>query len=400
MLQQASYEDGARHLTVKVERIDEWLTTTDHIVNFPRVVQLAGDRLLLCYTQGRHGGEIGPAALLSDDSGATWRDPPLDLDIANLDTCSYLAKSSGGSLAYLRDGTIAYINMLTLGAIGWRGGAAGVGPHPLECREADPTFLLRKFSPSGALLEEIPFNLTGLPWPEASYQAYGTLLELDDGDLLTSFCVSVRPAEELPDLDPRGRKRYRFSFGNLIVRSSDGGRSWRFVAFLDPEEVQPTYGIGDREVDGDGLDEPSLAALPNGDLYLIMRTGSYSPMFHCRSRDGGETWTTPVNTGWPGVRPDLRLLSNGALACCSGRGGYGHPQVTHVMFSLDGTGRHWETPFAFHTGPGCSYAVTMERDGKLHVVYSHSDFTREQGTYGLPCQAIKCAVLDVTTSEQ
>ncbi len=73
------------------------------------------------------------------------------------------------------------------------------------------------------------------------------------------------------------------------------------------------------------------------------------------------------------------------------------------MFSLDGRGERWEYPFAFHTGPGCSYMSTMERDGKLYVTYSDSDVATPfggggncpLGTYGLPFQAIKRAVLTI-----
>ena len=61
------------------------------------------------------------------------------------------------------------------------------------------------------------------------------------------------------------------------------------------------------------------------------------------------------------------------------------------MVSLDGTGERWEMPFAFHTGPGCSYTSNLERDGMLHVVYSHSDFVSPLGTHG----AIQRAVIEV-----
>ena len=119
--------------------------------------------------------------------------------------------------------------------------------------------------------------------------------------------------------------------------------------------------------------------------------------------DRRRTWTTPVSTGWPQVKPCLRLLESGVLACVSGRGLYGQPQVTHVMLSLDGTGEHWEYPFAFHTGPGCSYTSIMERDGKLYVTYSDSDVATPFGgggncpigTYGLPFQSIKRAELHI-----
>jgi hypothetical protein len=38
----------------------------------------------------------------------------------------------------------------------------------------------------------------------------------------------------------------------------------------------------------------------------------------------------------------------------------------------------------------------MQRDDRLHVVYSHSDFTRDMGANRLPSQTIRRAVLDVT----
>ena len=141
-----------------------------------------------------------------------------------------------------------------------------------------------------------------------------------------------------------------------------------------------------------------MAVLANGDILCVMRTGPRSPMYQARSRDGGHTWSEPRSIGWPGVKPCLRLLQNGVLACSAGRGMYGQPQITHAMFSLDGTGETWEYPFAFHTGPGCFYTSNMERDGKFYVAYSHSSFTKPTDAYGLPQQTIKWAVLDVALS--
>ena len=155
--------------------------------------------------------------------------------------------------------------------------------------------------------------------------------------------------------------------------------------------------MSDRPVD-EGLTEADLVVASNGDILCVNRTGSYSPMWQTRSTDGGHTWGTPEPLGWQGVKPRLEVLPNGVLACAAGRGGYGHPQVTHVMLSLDGTGNHWEAPFYFHTGPGCSYTTTMQRDGKLHVIYSDSDFTRDMGTHGLPVQRIRRAVIDIATA--
>ena len=65
------------------------------------------------------------------------------------------------------------------------------------------------------------------------------------------------------------------------------------------------------------------------------------------------------------------------------------------MFSIDGTGEHWEYPLAFHTGPGCSYTSNLERGGKLYVAYSHSSFTKGSGSYDFNKHMIKWAVIDV-----
>ncbi len=51
-----------------------------------------------------------------------------------------------------------------------------------------------------------------------------------------------------------------------------------------------------RPVD-EGFDEAHMTKLPNGDIFCVMRTGSYSPMWQARSRDGGRTWDTPRADG-------------------------------------------------------------------------------------------------------
>ena len=400
MIHQARYSDGTRTATVTLERIDTWVEDTESIVNFPGILEL-DDRLVLYHARSQHGAEDShkedPNRILeSYDDGETWQPRPDDDPLVTYDRFSGHKNDDFGVVGSgrLRDGTIVHISHNTM--MHFENGYDRAKGHMHEqFQQDDPTFRFQRASSDGQLLERFPFKVSGMPWGRRSYQVYSPILEMDDGDLLAAMeWVKLLPEERWRH-EAHGRI-WKLLIGTFIVRSGDGGRSWDYVTQFDPDEVKPVYGITDRPLD-DGIDEAHMAKLPNGDILCVMRTGAYSPLWQARSRDGGRTWDAPESMGWPGVKPQLEVLPNGVLACASGRGSYGHPQVTHVMISIDGTGHQWEAPFNFHTGPGCSYTTTMQRDGKLHVIYSDSDFTRDMGTHGLPVQRIRRAVIDIST---
>lgn len=367
MLKEAVYQTGDDAIRVRLERQDV-LLKSEEVLNFPRIIPLADGMMILPYGRGRHGGKESRPVAISRDGGATFADLPADSPWSdNVQT--------SGILGQLRDGSVAYVDVFPLEVTGW---TRERGPYHQAAQVANPSWRLRRFSPTGELVESTTTTVRGLPWERASYENYGTIVELPDGDWLTAFQFH---AVQDPFVS------YRFS--TFIARSRDHGRTFEHVHTFPTElDGQP---IGDQ-----GLCEPDTALLKNGDLLCIMRSGGRSPMYQSRSTDGGRTWSPPENVGWPGVKPDLTVLSGGILACSAGRGAYGHPQVTHAMFSLDGTGRVWEAPFVFHTGPGCSYTSSLERDGKLHVVYSDSSFTRPVDAYEMPFQSIKRAAIDVS----
>ena len=366
MLKTAVYESDAGTLRVELERIDVLIESSDEIVNFPRLIELAGERLILPYGRGRHGGAESRLAAISEDGGRTWADcPPESPWNDNVQT--------SGILGYLADGTIAYIDVFPLEMGTWKGAAS---PWYRQ-HVADPSWRLRRFSSAGDLLEDTTFHVAGLPWPAAAYYCYGDLLDFGGGELFAALGVQV------PDDVPEAGG---IRITTFFVRSRDNGRSFEYLSHIPPELDGEPFGP-------EGFNEPTLARLPDGELLCVLRTGGASPLHQVRSADGGRTWSTPVSLGWPGAKPALRRLGNGALACSSGRGKYGHPQVTHVLFSIDGRGECWETPFVFHTGPGCSYTSSLERNGLLYVAYSDSSFTRPRESYGTSSQSIRWAVL-------
>jgi len=369
MLKKAVYVDKDIKVKVEVESIDVLIKSEEYIINFPRIVQLEGEKLVLAYGPGMHGSKVKGttnAAALSDDFGKTWT--PVSGDSPWMDNVQ-----SSGILGYMKDGTIAYIDVTSIeGRAKKYKSEEGVVLHNVNWhifhRVEDPTFRLRWFSKRGELSDVTYFKIKGLPFKVASYEFYGTLLELGDGSLLTGFNYCTAVPEETGS----------YEGGVAVCRSTDGGQSFEFLSAC-------------------GKGGSDMELLANGDILNIMRGPDKNHMsYWSKSRDNGRTWSEPVPTGWPGVEPKMILLSNGVLVCSTGRGVYGHPQITHAMFSLDGTGEKWEYPFAFHTGPGCSYTDLFERDGKLYVVYSHSDFTKPFGTNNLEYQSIKWAVINVS----
>lgn len=389
MIKSATYTDGARTVTARVTRVDTWQETTECVLNFPHVIELTDNQLFMRVSRSQHGvPQHEPVYdVYSNNGGQSWQDPPEGMEFGGG------IPHGGGALGYLRDNTIVRMEHHTAEA-SRRKWDKHAGPFHLVMQEDDPTFQLRHWHADGKAIESVDFKVAGLPWGTASYQTYATVLDLTNGDLLAAIEAQVGPPTKTGERRADGRPHWKIDMATSIIRSHDRGKTWGHVTAFRPEDHDLVYGVEDRPVD-EGFTEADLVVASNEDILCVTRTGSHSPLWQIRSTDGGHTWGTPEPLGWQGVKPRLNLLPNGVLACASGRGSYGHPQVTYVTLSLDGTGQHWEAPFCFHTGPGCSYTSTFIRNNDLHVVYSHSDFTHPLGTHKLPSQRIRRAVINV-----
>jgi hypothetical protein len=287
---------------------------------FPTLKQIDSSRLLVHFWCSYD--EINPAGTRTAfcwtaDGGLTW-EPPVTLGDA------------GHSWIRCSDGTCLWLSYQVL-KTGDTSGHCRVG------RSADG----RSYEWSEGHVDLAPHRLGDRAHGAGSVVFARSILEAPDGSLLASMY---------------GRLGDDTSDRSFLVRSTDGGDTWQFFAT-----------IGYRaDIGGEGLDEPCVARLANGELFCMMRNNSRAPMWSSRASDEGGTWSLPVRTPEyaASVFPDLCLMSNGILACSFGRPG------CHLMFSLDGTGERWSDRVTLYSGPSTCYTAIREvAPGKLLYIH-------------------------------
>jgi len=183
---------------------------------------------------------------------------------------------------------------------------------------------------------------------QPSVVPWGPILESLDGALLAPVYYTAE----------RDKRYYRLA----LIRSNDGGKSWSeysTVAAVEPGE-KPWPGMG-----SEGPCESGLVRLADKRLYAIFRTGGDGFIGQAWSSDDGKTWTKPTSMPYKGVALRVRRLSNGLLACTTGRPG---PVV--VLFNLDGSAADWSHITPIFNGKSTHYTDFIEVEpGKLLVVY-------------------------------
>ncbi len=139
-------------------------------------------------------------------------------------------------------------------------------------------------------------------------------------------------------------------YRSIWVKSADGGANWTVVSTI---AYNPLIGL-------ESFCEPVVKRCMDGSLLCVMRVGSNNPLYQCRSKDNGLTWSTPVTlpgidtTSTYSVDPDLCLLSNGVLVLS-----YGRPNC-RMLFSLDGNGNKWENLISTYTDKTSGYTGIRE----------------------------------------
>lgn len=240
-----------------------------------------------------------------------------------------------------------------------------------------------------------PRTLVDTDWTDL----HPTVLELQDGTLLCTFCSDHLPlackAQFMLSHDqgqtwtePRMPDGAIGGFGNgPAIQCADGAILWVMENRLasegnfhlrspgtavyrstDQGRTFTRWSVVPSERD---VYEPSIVELPDRRLAVITRRhGDIS-----FSDDGGKTWTPAVSTGVEMYDPHLLLLPNGVLACFHGSY-HDRPGHLRVILSPD-HGRTWHGPV-----DRCGYTIDpsvygychpmLLPDGTVYLVYIHS----------------------------
>ncbi len=169
-----------------------------------------------------------------------------------------------------------------------------------------------------------------------------------------------------PERGLNARTEGEMSLSSGILLSKDGF-NWNLYGDLHVFVEKVTPGSTN------GLAEPSIVQLPEGEIYMLLRSGG-SHHYEARSRDGGVTWTRPVPSPLTGHNTPTALwrlenANNDIVAVWNNSPINRFPLC--AALSSDG-GRTWSVPriIATSNGPQVSYpGLTQTKDGAIVAVW-------------------------------
>jgi len=164
-----------------------------------------------------------------------------------------------------------------------------------------------------------------------------------------------------------------------IDESTDGGKTFQKLAYIPlnrKDASEPTY------MTGEGAIQPTLWESAPGKVHALIRTAA-GYIFRSDSEDGGKTWCTAYPTSLANNNSGLDLVNvNGTIYLVLNPDGenWGSRTPLIVMKSVD-NGETFEDYAVLcdnlydepHGRTGeFSYPSVVEKDGSLHIVYTHN----------------------------
>ena len=248
---------------------------------------------------------------------------------------------------------------------------------------------MQEYDPVTGTYETIPCTVN---WPYKAVTIYpgnafvaparwfsmssGSVVLTSDGTLYTAvyglgFDADAATFEESVLAQTKAGKTFVY-----IFESTDCGRTWNYLAeFYTGREVKNWR-------NSEGYNEPDMIEMPDGSLFVVLRTGMTSPLYGSVSHDGGHTWSTPEEFDYCGVRPQLLGLDCGVTIAS-----YGRPDLL-VRTTDDPTGDTWdehiEIPLV-NTSPNymqksCFYTGLLEIDeNSAWFCYTDFKYPNENG---------------------
>jgi len=162
----------------------------------------------------------------------------------------------------------------------------------------------------------------------------------------------------------------------ILLRSEDHGQTWHAVSVCG--KLEPNKPFDGGFLYSEGFNETALIETAPGELFVIMRHGSYHLLWTNRSTDFGKSWQGIAMLNHAGVAPSMTRLGNGALAAAWGR-----PGLT-VAFSLDGSGRYWDVATELMRGDEASQRypwLTPLDDNTVMVFYDRRTWDKPHPRY-------------------
>jgi len=154
-----------------------------------------------------------------------------------------------------------------------------------------------------------------------------------------------------------------------ILRSSNYGNTWTPIR----PWTSPIAG---------GLQEPNIVLLENGDLLMLMRSGTGEQVYESISTDNGQTWSTPVSVLALTGRPHCRALPDGTVIVMARNGQAANSEPMMAIRSADGvwggktqlipgeTDRYTYASSVIDEDGNCEYCVSIEPSGTVADIWT------------------------------